>query len=83
MHIAAVFIVLGTSAAGVGVPLVTGWIRGRDGRKASEGDSAAFGRGVGWVRSGFFLARHFGTVRLFHLRGKIWVRGGRGVGVRW
>jgi zinc transporter 1/2/3 len=66
LHIAAVFIVLGTSAAGVGIPLVTGWIRGRDGRKASEGDSAAFGSGVGWVRNGFFLARHFGTVSSYY-----------------
>ena len=65
LHIGAIFIVLATSGIGVGIPLITGWVRGRDGRKASEGDSAAFGAGVGWVRNGFFLARHFGTVRVF------------------
>jgi zinc transporter 1/2/3 len=62
LHIAAVFIVLATSGLGVGVPLVTGWIRGSDGRKASASDAAAFGRTEGWVRNGFFVARHFGTV---------------------
>ena len=62
LHIGAVFIVLATSGIGVGIPLITGRIRGRNGAKASAGDAAEFGSGVGWIKSGFFLARHFGTV---------------------
>lgn len=63
LHIAAVFIVLITSGLGVGIPLITGRSRGKDGRPAGMSDAAAVGKGEGIVRSCFFLARHFGTVR--------------------
>jgi zinc transporter 1/2/3 len=61
IHIGAVFIVLITSALGVLIPMVSGWVKRSDGSKIASGDPVAFGREAGVWASIFFLAKHFGT----------------------
>ncbi|KAL1406535.1 hypothetical protein Q8F55_008241 [Vanrija albida] len=65
LHIAAVFIVLVSSAVGILVPLGAGWMRRSDSAEnrtdtVASLDAAALGKGGAWGKV-FFVARHFGT----------------------
>ena len=61
LHIGSIFIVLVSSALGVGIPMISGWARQSNGDKVSSGDPIAFGRKAGFWASLFFVAKHFGT----------------------
>lgn len=61
LHIGSIFIVLVSSALGVGIPMVSGWARRSNGQRVASGDPIAFGREAGFWASLFFVAKHFGT----------------------
>lgn len=69
LHVGAIFIILVASALGVLIPVVSGWVRNKNGERitAQPGHSTAFGREAGFRSSLFFLAKHFGTVSLLSL----------------
>lgn len=61
LHIGSIFIVLVSSALGVGIPMISGWARQSNGDKVSSGDPIAFGKKAGFWASLFFVSKHFGT----------------------